>query len=165
MKKINDVFEWVLRRAVIILVFASIIDVFAQVLFRYVFHSPIAWTEQAARYLFLFMCMLGLPVAFRNKGLIAFDLIVEKFPKKVQAIIGFFGMILTGAFSAFYLVQSIRLFIRVGHKVAANVLHLPVRFEYSAQVICAFFLTLFAIELLIESGKTLFKAGKEETEL
>ena len=161
MKKLNDRIEWVLRHVVILLVAASVIDVSMQVIFRYFLHHPIDWTEQLARYLFLFMCMLGLPVAYRNKGLIAFDLILVRFPQKLQKMILFVGNILIGGYSGFYLAQSVRLFIKTGSKMASGTIHIPVKVLYTAQIMCSFFLFWFALELIVESFAELRSAGKE----
>ena len=161
MKKLNNGIEKVLRVVVMILVAASVIDVSLQVIFRYFIHHPIDWTEQLARYLFLFMCMLGLPVAYRNKGLIAFDLILVRLPHMVQKWIIFVGNVLIGAYAGFYLYQSITLFIKAGHKMASGTIHIPVRVTYSAQIICAFFLFWFALELMVDSFAEL-KSGRKE---
>jgi len=161
MKKLNDGIEWLLRHIVMLLVAASVVDVTLQVVFRYFLHNPIDWTEQLARYFFLFMCMLGLPVAYRNKGLIAFDLILVRLPVKVQKFIHFAGNLLIGAYSGFYLVQSIRLFIKAGSKMASGTIHIPVRILYSAQIMCAFFLFWFALELIAGAFADFRNCGKE----
>ena len=163
MKKLNNGIERVLRVIVMILVTCSVVDVSLQVVFRYFLHHPIDWTEQLARYLFLFMCMLGLPVAYRNKGLIAFDLILVRLPQRVQKIIIFFGNVLIGGYAGFYLAQSITLFMKAGKKMASGTIHIPVKVTYSAQIICAFFLFWFALELIVDSFAELKNSGKEVT--
>ena len=161
MKKINDGIEWVLKHLVMLLVGASVIDVSVQVVFRYFLQHPIDWTEQLARYLFLFMCMLGLPVAYRNKGLIAFDLILVRLPEKAQKLIHFIGNLLIGAYAGFYLAQSIRLFIKTGSKMASGTIHIPVKVLYTAQIVCSFFLFWFALELIADAFSDLKNSGKE----
>ncbi len=161
MKKINDGIEWVLKHLVMLLVGASVIDVSVQVVFRYFLQHPIDWTEQLARYLFLFMCMLGLPIAYRNKGLIAFDLILVRLPDKVQKLIHFLGNVLIGGYSGFYLVQSIRLFIKTGSKMASGTIHIPVKVLYTGQIICSFLLLWFALELIVNAFIDYKNCGKE----
>ncbi|TFV49314.1 TRAP transporter large permease subunit [Bradyrhizobium niftali] len=49
-----------------LLVAAEIVVLFAGVVSRYVFHSPILWTDELGSFLFLWLAMLGAAVAFRN---------------------------------------------------------------------------------------------------
>lgn len=161
MKSLNNGIEKILKILVMLLVGASVIDVSMQVLFRYFLHHPIDWTEQLARYLFLFMCMLGLPVAYRNKGLIAFDLILVRLPEKAQKLIHFIGNLLIGGYAGFYLAQSIRLFIKTGSKMASGTIHIPVKVLYTAQIVCSFFLFWFALELIADAFSDLKNSGKE----
>ncbi len=41
---------------------------FAGVVSRYVFNSPLMWTDELANFLFLWLAMLGAVVAFRRDG-------------------------------------------------------------------------------------------------
>ena len=162
MKKINDKICFVLERFVILFVAASVIDVTLQVVFRYFLHNPIDWTEQLARYLFLFMCMYGLPVAYRNHGLIAFDLLLVRFPIMVQRIIELVSWIIVGAYGAFYFIQSYTLFNKMGSKIAATCIHIPEKIPQSAQLVCSFFIFWFSIELIIDTIKKFKEPAKVE---
>ena len=161
MKKINDVIAFVLKKIVAVIVLASVVDVSMQVIFRYFLHSPIAWTEQLARYLFLYMCMLALPLAYRNHGLIAFDLLLVRLPIKVQKAIELVASVLIGAYSGFYLAQSLILLGKIGDRMATTVIRIPLKYTYFAQVACAFLLTWFSVELIIEAAVNFKNAGKE----
>ncbi|MFO1137433.1 MAG: TRAP transporter large permease subunit [Rhodoblastus sp.] len=50
------------------LVAAEILVLFVGVVSRYVFRSPIVWSDELASFLFLWLAMLGAVVAFRNAG-------------------------------------------------------------------------------------------------
>ena len=49
-----------------ILVLAEIVVLLAGVISRYVFHSPLIWSDELASILFLWLAMLGAVVAFRR---------------------------------------------------------------------------------------------------
>src|SRR5258708_3476908 len=49
-----------------ILVLTEIVVLLAGVIGRYVFHSPIIWSDELASILFLWLAMLGAVVAFRR---------------------------------------------------------------------------------------------------
>ena len=50
------------------LVVAEVTILFAGVVSRYVFNSPIFWTDELANFLFLWLAMLGVVMALRNDG-------------------------------------------------------------------------------------------------
>ncbi len=49
-----------------------------QVLARFVFSQPTAWTEEAMRRLLIWMVMLGVVVAFRRGALVSVDLLLRR---------------------------------------------------------------------------------------
>ena len=51
-----------------VIVLAEVAILFAGVVSRYVFDSPIIWTDELANFLFLWLAMLGTVVAFRRDG-------------------------------------------------------------------------------------------------
>ncbi|MBV9826541.1 MAG: TRAP transporter large permease subunit [Alphaproteobacteria bacterium] len=51
-----------------VLVAAEVCILFAGVISRYVFNSPLMWTDELATFLFLWLAMLGAVVAFRRDG-------------------------------------------------------------------------------------------------
>ena len=57
-----------------------------QVVMRYVFEMPLSWSEQLARYLFIWMLMLYMPVLMRRGNNLGFDLIISHFSEKAQDI-------------------------------------------------------------------------------
>jgi tripartite ATP-independent transporter DctM subunit len=50
------------------LVLAEVVILFSGVVSRYVFDSPLFWTDELANFLFLWLSMLGVVVALRNDG-------------------------------------------------------------------------------------------------
>lgn len=55
--------------------------VFAQFISRYVFNSSIAWTEEIARYLLIYVTFLGASVAVRNRSHIAVEFMYRYMPE------------------------------------------------------------------------------------
>ena len=64
----------------------SIITIVA-VFFRYVLHSPITWSEEAARYLMIWSTLLGISIATKQKAHLGIDIFVSMAPKKIQRIL------------------------------------------------------------------------------
>jgi TRAP-type C4-dicarboxylate transport system permease small subunit len=59
---------------------AMTIAVFLQVLFRYVVHLPLFWTEELARYCLIWASLLGASIALKKKQHIAVTYFLEHVP-------------------------------------------------------------------------------------
>jgi TRAP-type C4-dicarboxylate transport system permease small subunit len=76
--------HWVARIetiAVIILITLLTAVTFAQVITRYVLDSPLIWSEEAARYLFVWVSMIGAALAIREGGHFGLDVLIRPMPK------------------------------------------------------------------------------------
>lgn len=61
--------------AAVLMLAAMFVAVTLQVIMRYVFNAPLAWTEEMSRYTFIWMAWLGGAIAMRERKLITIDLI------------------------------------------------------------------------------------------
>ena len=55
--------------------------VLVQVVFRYAFNSPLTWSEELARYLFIWCAFLGWIVASRRNSHLAMTFLTDRFPR------------------------------------------------------------------------------------
>ena len=62
-----------------------VLIVFVNVVLRKFFHSGISFTEEALRYLFIWMSWLGIVAAYKTNSHIRVTLLSEKLPGKAQA--------------------------------------------------------------------------------
>lgn len=60
---------------------------FYQVVLRYVFSSSVPWIEEVARYLVVWLCMLGASMAVRDKKHAVVDILVNYLGRKARAVI------------------------------------------------------------------------------
>ncbi len=72
-----------------ILMGIMVVDIFYQVVLRYVFRNANTWSDELARYSMMWIVMLGSPVVFRRNQHIKVDLFIEKVPPKFRKIIKF----------------------------------------------------------------------------
>jgi len=64
----------------------------AQVVARYAFGAPLIWSEEAGRYLFVWVSMIGASLAARQGGHYALTALVERLPaasRRVAAMVAF----------------------------------------------------------------------------
>lgn len=91
----NEVIKYFLIVIMVILIFA----VFFQVLFRFVFNQPLAWTEELARYSLIWITFLGASYAMSLKAHIGLSILVEKSPIILQRfLIAVAGLVSIGFF-------------------------------------------------------------------
>lgn len=69
-----------------------------QVVFRYVVHVPVPWTEEAARYFLIFVTFWGGAVAIRTKEHINIPVLLDKLPKGASLVIQLIFVIAMGVF-------------------------------------------------------------------
>ena len=76
----------------VFLMVVEVVVVFAQVVTRYVFHSPLAWSEELARYMFIWLVWIGAAYATKLRKNIIIDVVASKFKgatKLISEIINF----------------------------------------------------------------------------
>lgn len=71
-----------------IVVFAGIFAcIFVQVILRYVFDSPLTWSEELARYLMIWCAFLGWVIASRHDSHLAMTFVLDKAPRRTRAAV------------------------------------------------------------------------------
>jgi TRAP-type C4-dicarboxylate transport system permease small subunit len=83
----RKVFEGFLKFALLVLFAIIIVCVSLQVFYRYVLNDPLTWSEELARFAFMWMVFLGLGLAERDDQHIAVDFFVGKMPAGVQRVV------------------------------------------------------------------------------
>ena len=131
------------------------------VVYRYLLQSPIWWSEQFCRYLFVWMRMLYAPIIVRHNKNLGFDVLVNKLPAKAQDILWLFSEILTGFFGACYCVYTIQLCEKFSNKLMDGI-RIPAPIMYSSQAVCGALLFLFSLELVINHIIALKNNKKED---
>ena len=63
---------------------------FLNVVTRYFFHFSMAFTEELTLYMFVWVTLLGVSLAFRENGNMCVSLLYDRFPKSVRRYIAYF---------------------------------------------------------------------------
>lgn len=91
----------------------SVIVLFINVILRYCFKTGLAWSDEAVRYLIIYVTMIGLGMGIRNNATIAVDLLLQLSSKASQRILHItifavqimFGMVMAFASSKLLLMS------------------------------------------------------------
>jgi TRAP-type C4-dicarboxylate transport system permease small subunit len=54
---------------------------------RYIINNPIAWTEEVARYILIWLTMLGASVAMKRREHISLDSVVRRLPRRAATVV------------------------------------------------------------------------------
>jgi len=133
--------------ASVALLAAIFVIMLLQIAFRYVLNAPLVWTEEAARYLYIWACYLGAAVALRRGNHIVITLALERLPARLGALVTLGSQALALAFFAALAVEGVRLMART-HTVLAITLPIPWSVIYAAAPIAGTLMFLQTLEAL-----------------
>lgn len=74
------------RGVAVALLAVTVTLVILQVFFRYVLNSSLSWSEEAARYLFIWAAVLGFSSSVEARRLFRFDMVAQRLPPAGAAV-------------------------------------------------------------------------------
>jgi TRAP-type C4-dicarboxylate transport system permease small subunit len=92
----NDVVLRIGRSVAIVAIALMVVAILIQVFFRYVLNNALAWPDEAARFMMLWMTGLIAPLAYRRGGFVAIDMVLLALPARVGAIVSLFLLLIAG---------------------------------------------------------------------
>jgi TRAP-type C4-dicarboxylate transport system permease small subunit len=87
MNAIKSVLDRVLTWMVVVLFAVLVVDVAWQVFARQVLNEPSGWSEELAKYVFIWLGLFGSALVFGERGHIAVDFAVRKLPEKARLVL------------------------------------------------------------------------------
>jgi TRAP-type C4-dicarboxylate transport system permease small subunit len=105
--------------------------VFLQVISRYVFHHPFDWPEELARFLFVWVALLGAALALRHGAHFSIEALVKRFSKRWQLITALLIHSLLALFILVVTVKGFELAIRIREQLSSGI-EISMTFPYLA---------------------------------
>jgi TRAP-type transport system small permease protein len=128
-------------RACVVLFAAILLVMVLQVAFRYVLNAPLTWTEELARYLYIWACWLGAPVALRRGNHIVIAFVGDRMPRGVGRVLALVNQAAALVFLTQLTIQGSILMVK-SHSVEAITLPIPWSVIYAAAPISAVLMIL-----------------------
>lgn len=145
MIKIKNTLDKVLSIFSISLFMFLVVLVTWQVTTRFIFNAPSSFSEELAKYCFVWLALFGGAFVFGEKGHMAIDFIKEKFSERIQKGLNWMIEIVTIIFSlAVMIVGGLQLVFITWSQTSAS-LGVPVGFLYSAIPLSGLFIILYSI--------------------
>jgi TRAP-type C4-dicarboxylate transport system permease small subunit len=85
----GDVLAWIVNVALVAFMSIIVISLVTQVFSRYVLERALIWPEELARYSFVWLSFLGVPLLLRNGWLMRFDAMLRPMPAGMRRRIAF----------------------------------------------------------------------------
>ncbi len=86
-----------------------VVVVFLQVFFRYALNSPLAWSEELARFIFIWLVFISSAVVLRDDSHMSMNYFVNLMPKKVRTVIDIVSKGIISAFMVMCLFQTVKI--------------------------------------------------------
>ncbi len=109
MGKLLAALDWILDKVTLALLVTLVLVVGVQIFARYVLNHSLYWSEELARYLFIYLVFLGGAVVLRMERHIQVTAFVDPLPLAVRRAIFILGDLLMLGFVATVFVEGIRL--------------------------------------------------------
>lgn len=147
--------EWL----AIILAVTMTAVIFAQVISRTFLGTPLSWSEELGRYLFVWLCFIGASIALYRGAHLGIDTIVQAVPEKVRnfMILSTYALVLLLLYVM--LNEGMTLVAKTAMQKSAA-MRIPMSYAYAAIPVSAVLMIFHTIVKIINTGLQIVKGGE-----
>lgn len=110
--------------------------IFVQVVMRYVFNNSLSWSEELARYVFIWLIYIGISYGCKLRKHIKIDAALYLFPKRAQPYVVLVGDILFIAFALYIAYTGLFYSIyQIQYNMRSPALKIPYQYIYMSTVV------------------------------
>lgn len=109
---------------------------FIQVVMRYVFNNSLSWSEEIARYLFIWLVFIGISYGAKQMKHLKIDVFLNIFPKKVRPYLVIFADVIVLVFAVIVVYSAYTIvtqYLKIG--TASPAVHVPYWVIHSAPIV------------------------------
>lgn len=160
MKTVYKVVDSFLKTMMATSAFILFMVTFLQVVFRFVFKSPLAWSQDIIRLCFTYLVFMGAAWCVREKAHLNIDVLVSSLAPKIRAAL---EIVINTALCGFFIFLAYYgwMFAVTGGTQLAPYLPIPMFYYYLSVPISAVLMLYYMILQLIQQIKS-FSAAKKE---
>ena len=144
----------------------SVVLITLQVIFRYVLHNSLSWSEELARYMFVWQTWIGVSYSARNGSHLRITLLRDRLPQKGKYAMELFVMLVWITFSVWMVYLGCRVVGKIsGYGQRSSALGIPMKFCYASVPVGMGLLTIRLVVQLIKlfkNGTMTFTGGENE---
>jgi TRAP-type C4-dicarboxylate transport system permease small subunit len=156
-KQINNVINSGLRYTLIVLMGTAVLNVLWQVFTRFILRDPSSYTEELARYLLIWIGLLGAAYCVGHKMHLAIDILTVKLQGKMKCLLEIFIQLSISLFALFVMVLGgIRLVnITLTLKQISAALQIQLGYVYIVIPLSGILILNYSVNFMIEEFKML----------
>lgn len=147
--KIIDTINKIVGIALSLVLAVMSILIVVQVFTRYVVDITLTWSEEAARYLMVYVIFLGAALAMRKQQHIAIEFLVQTINEKIRNLLKLVILIISIGFFVMLLAKGIEILQFVDNQKSPS-LRIPMSIPYAAIPIGAGLLIINSIAVMLE---------------
>ena len=148
LNRILDLSEKALDAIMVLMMIVMGSSIFIQVFSRYVLNRPTGWSEEVARYLFIWIAMVGSAVVIRKRRHVDVTVLVDRLPRRVRMITDLVCDLAVLSFLCVLLWVGIGL-TGIANRQLSPALEVPMSFAYVAMPVGAFFMIVFLAATIV----------------
>ena len=153
MRKLLDIINKALQSIAVIAMGGMLFVIFGQVIARYVFHHSLAFSEELARYLFVYVVFFGTAVVAKNNGHIIMEALVSALKEKAAKYTKILAFLSTFLFMAIIFYYGIRMMIISSYQISPA-LRISMSYVYLAMPVAAFVMLCNLMVLIYDTYKS-----------
>ncbi len=155
-RTVNGVIRWL----IIVLMLAMTVTVFLQIVFRYVFNASLDWSEEIARFSFVWVAFFGASALMRVREHINVTVFTDNFPPRLRALAIFLANVCALICIYFFLVGGLALTYNEWRQLAPTT-QIHMGLVYVAIPISAGLMGIWVIIQTIDSAVQLVGRGRQ----
>jgi len=153
LKRMNNSIYSFTKNIAIVMFIGMLVLSMLQVFCRYVLKISLSFTEELARFLFIWVTFLGTAMALKKNQHVCMELLLEQLPATARKVIELVGTI-TSAVIYLIMIWSGYVVVSKTMRQTSAALNLPMGLVYAVVPVCGILMLLFLLE-----GKPLVKEG------
>ncbi len=164
MTSLAKVVDAALRALLVVLVIMLVTSVSWQVMSRYLLEDPSPWTEELARFLLIWIGMLGASYAFRQYAHLGLELLPRKLQGAQAKLLRYFTLLVVALFAALVLITGGSNLVSLTWELRqySAVLGMPIAWVYSVIPLTGTLIVFYCIIQALEPDDGRFGAHGEE---
>lgn len=145
MRKIYNAIVLFEKAVIINALVLMVIVTFAQVIARFALHSPLSWSAEMARYLFVWITLIGASLAISKGAHFGIDVLAQSLPQKLQRLLSVLTFFVILLFALIMIVYGFQV-VQFTWMQFSPALHIRMSFPYLAIPISGIFMIIHVLE-------------------
>ena len=147
MKKVVGILDATMKGGLVLTTTVMIVTCTLQVLSRFVLAHPFSWTEEVARFSFIWWSFLGAAYVVRLNGHLGMDILVKAFPHKLRTAAQRLVFAITLGFALLVTYQGVKItYLQAGQE--ADLVPISMAWIYSVVPFTGIIMAIYLVYLL-----------------